>query len=182
MLSIINNKLYQKPDDAAYNLIVSESKLEVKEGNSFFNFDLATSYIVSKIDNKEFTLDLFVADDTKLTISYTNKMFSIDRSKTIETDFMKQYKSIRELQLVSLDKMELFIDNSIIECFLNDGEFTFTLRFFIENKSSNLALQGDTCRTLSVVSSIIVVYMCYIKPYLCSSVFICLRSAVKGHF
>ena len=47
---------------------------------------------------------------------------------------MQKWGSKRYCEINDLQKIEIFIDHSIIEIFLNDGEKAMTSRFFIEKK------------------------------------------------
>ncbi|ONI46281.1 hypothetical protein AN641_01825 [Candidatus Epulonipiscioides gigas] len=142
VLEIKNNKLYQSPHKQVYSLIKNESKLELIAGAHNVN-NLSECYIKSNIANKEFELNLFSSNDEQVKLSYKNNIFKVDRSKTMQTEFMQQYGSVREVEMLSLNMLEIFIDNSVIEIYINNGEFTLTMRFFMQENNNNLELMGD---------------------------------------
>ena len=63
---------------------------------------------------------------------------SLDRSATEQTEMMLKFGSVRRCKVEKLELLELFIDRSVIEIFVNDGEKVLTSRFFIENRENLL--------------------------------------------
>ena len=133
VIEIQENKLIQKPHKSIYSLIQKETK----------DINLSKSYIKSYINNEEFELKLFKNKETFISISYKNNIFTLDRENTKQTEFMKKYGSKRSVEINDFKNIEIFIDNSIIEIFINEGEYVFTSRFFIENKSNEIEMMGD---------------------------------------
>ena len=151
VLTIENNKLIQKPHESIYKNIDSEAKEEVC-GTKEISIDLKHSYINAKVE-KNLEITLFNNGGKGLILKYNNSIFSIDRSQTIESDFMREYGSVREVEIKKLNDLEIFIDNSIIEIYLNKGEEVLTSRFFIENK--NNVVTSDIKLEISPVKSIV---------------------------
>ncbi len=85
---------------------------------------------------------------------YKDKVLTLDRSNTEQTEFMKKYGSIRSIEIDNLENIELFIDNSILEMYINNGEYTSTSRFFIDNKDKNITIKGEVEMEISEIGSI----------------------------
>ncbi|MGL5348766.1 MAG: glycoside hydrolase family 32 protein [Peptostreptococcaceae bacterium] len=143
VLSVVNHKLYQKPHRNIYKLIDESKKEMLTSGLTEIKNTIVRSYLKADIENKEFEINLFTRDDSKLSLIYKKGCFILDRSNTLQTKFMKQYGDYRRIEINQLDNIEIFIDNSIIEIYINNGEYVLTSRFFIENKNKLVEIQGD---------------------------------------
>jgi fructan beta-fructosidase len=89
--------------------------------------------------------------DTEKQVLYT------DRSNTANTSFNKNFKKmIRSEKKIPLQngavKLHIYLDNSIAEIFVNDGEAVFTSQFF--NNETNNGIELFSSGGISVFSSI----------------------------
>lgn len=153
VLCIKNDKLYQRPHEAIYSMVDFDNNVKFVQG-SHNHSNLFHCYIRSQIFNEEFEINLFVNDNEALKLCYKSNVFKVDRTKTLQTDFMKKYGSVREVRLENLNNFEIFIDASIMEIYLNDGEFVFTSRFFMKNPNNNFEIKGNIELEIFDISSI----------------------------
>ncbi|WP_052260858.1 glycoside hydrolase family 32 protein [Photobacterium gaetbulicola] len=136
------NKLMQRPlvefDQLKQPLVTLE-----QPGRYDIDGNLSQSHIiVDGIDDQTFSLTLFEDAEYKLMLAYQDGSLLLDRSQTVETDDMKRFGSERRVRLSSLQQLEIFIDNSVIEIFINGGEEVMTSRFFIPNRCHNMTFYG----------------------------------------
>lgn len=156
-LSLVNNHLYQLPIKEVYQSLFNKQTINLKAYNNVKLDNLLTSHL--EIDNlsnhKYFNLELFEnAQGQKIVLEYANGIFTLDRSASEKTKSMSELGDKRHLELASLDKLEVFIDNSIIEIFINDGYRTLTSRFFIDNPSNNVKSNQNIEMTIAQVKAI----------------------------
>lgn len=149
-LSIINNKVFQKPIPQIY-LQMNELQHFTIE-NTLTIDQLDQRYLCFDDINKSFSLALFNNPcNQHITLSYEDGVFCIDRSTSEQTESMLTLGSQRYCHIETLNKLEIFIDHSIIEIYINDGEKVLTSRFFISARQSIL----KTSAPLTFVSSVI---------------------------
>ena len=139
-LSIKDGKLYQYPVDAIKSLRVSSEEFTSKvETNNTYELELTfptnqKSELLLFSDSKENGLSLII--DTK------EGKIILDRSKA-GIQYATDFGTIREC---SIDTKEttanIFVDNSIIEIFINKGEKVFTSRVFPENYQSGIQIKS----------------------------------------
>ena len=128
-----NNQIYQRPVEQVYQQIGAmhyhqqQGKIEIPY--------LSQSYLKLEVNNQAFDLQLFKNElNQHLEISYHNGIFCLNRAQSEQSESMQKWGSKRYCEINDLQKIEIFIDHSIIEIFLNDGEKAMTSRFFIEKK------------------------------------------------
>ncbi len=108
----------------------------IKNKESYDNvMEISTSIQQSyvKLNGMEGDFKITLKDTSQthnIEIGYTGKCFYIDRSNTILTDQMEKYGNVRSVEIEKIDSLELFIDHSIIELFINNGQKAMTLRYF----------------------------------------------------
>ena len=102
-------------------------------------------------DHAPVTLDL-CEDATndkrfRITLDPTTKKITIDRSRC-GIPFAEEFGTTRTLSVEQMEavKLQIFVDTSSIEIFVNDGEGTFTSRVFPQ--------AGETCLSLAAGSTI----------------------------
>ena len=81
--------------------------------------------------------------------SKTQEVF-IDRTHAGNTGAIKDFDSIERVRVNPVDgkiKFHLFIDQSIVEVFVNDGEQVLTEQVFPTHKKSSLSTYSDNGRT-----------------------------------
>ncbi|MBV7388106.1 glycoside hydrolase family 32 protein [Pasteurellaceae bacterium TAE3-ERU1] len=83
-------------------------------------------------DGKPFDWTLFDNPQGQcLRLSYDGNMLHLDRTLSEQTDTMRQWGSVRQCEVGELRSLEIFIDHSIIEIFINEGAHSMTSRFFM---------------------------------------------------
>lgn len=63
-------------------------------------------------------------------------MLSLDRSQTEQTELMEKFGSVRHCKIEQLETIEIFLDRSVVEIFVNGGEKVLTSRFFIAKREN----------------------------------------------
>lgn len=139
-LSIKDGKLYQYPVETITSLRVSSEEFTSKvETNNTYELELTfptnqKSELLLFSDSKGNGLSLIV--DTK------EGKIILDRSKA-GIQYATNFGTIREC---SIDTKEttanIFVDNSIIEIFINKGEKVFTSRVFPENHQNGIQIKS----------------------------------------
>lgn len=130
-LSLKNGKVVQQPIANIGQL----QAVEISEKIAIKHLD--TSYLQISVENQPLALEFFQNElGQKLTMSFKNGAFSLDRSQSEQTELMKKFDSIRHCKIDKLDTIEIFFDRSIVEIFLNGGEKVLTSRFFIANRQN----------------------------------------------
>lgn len=148
-----NNQIYQLPIEQIYQQIEDITEYQILD--SLHLHDLAQSYLHIKLEQPHFTMRLFNNElQQHLTLSYQNGLFCLDRSASEQTETMLKFGSQRYCHIEHLQEIEIFIDHSIIEIFLNHGEKALTSRFFIENKQNLISVAQPTTLKIGKISSI----------------------------
>lgn len=139
-LSIKDGKLYQYPVEAITSLRASSEQFTAKaETNNTYELELTFP------PNQKSELLLF--SDSKgnglsLIVDTTEGKIILDRSKA-GIQYATDFGTIREC---SIDTKEttanIFVDNSIIEIFINKGEKVFTSRVFPENHQNGIQIKS----------------------------------------
>jgi len=92
-----------------------------------------TSFMLRlEVDSDEFALELRNARGEKVTFSADEKEFILDRSQ-MSQNYAQEYGDIRKApRLTQTQVIEVYIDKSVMEIFINGGKHTMTSRFFID--------------------------------------------------
>ena len=159
-LSIKDGKLIQQPVRELVALrkkqalsesgLLSEAKRFERNGANCYELQLDVTFLASA-DHAPVTLDL--CEDTandkrfRITLDPSTKKITIDRSRC-GIPFAEDFGTTRTLTVEQMNavKLQIFVDTSSIEIFVNDGEGTFTSRVFPE--------AGETCLSLAAGSTI----------------------------
>ena len=126
--------------------------LRLKEESNIFNKKHNNQYELILDDIKDsFELKLFKNEDEELVLTYdkNNKKLTLDRSK-MQHQFAQNYGVIREMRVKeSLISLQIFVDQSSIEIFVNHGEAVMSSRIFPKDKQNEIQLnQKDIKITL----------------------------------
>ena len=121
--------------------IVIGSQVIENNGNQF---ELEIDF--TEIESNQFGLELFVSEGEGLVLEMdrTTQTVSLNREK-FEAAFGGEYGFVRTSQL-KIDKtveVQIFVDRSIVEIFINGGEVVFTARVFPKNKSNGINVFVD---------------------------------------
>ncbi len=133
LLTLRNNRIYQKPIEQAYPQTLTALEIE----HEMLIQGLDSSYLAFNAAQQNFELELFSNDKQQhLAISYQDGLFCLDRSTSEQSESMLSFGEKRYCEIAKLQQVEIFIDRSVIEIFLNDGEKALTSRFFIKNRQN----------------------------------------------
>ncbi len=139
-LSIKDGKLYQYPVEAITSLRASSEQFTAKaETNNTYELELTfppnqKSELLLFSDSKGNGLSLIV--DTK------EGKIILDRSKA-GIQYATDFGTIRECSINTKETTaNIFVDNSIIEIFINKGEKVFTSRVFPENHQNGIQIKS----------------------------------------
>lgn len=149
-LGIADGKLVQKPAKELEQLREGEETAEFEfEGkkqieNKSSQFELEIHF--NGQGACKFGLELFASETEGLVLEFdrSSQTVSLDRGK-FEASFGGKYGYIRssELEIGSSMKVQVFVDRSIAEIFVNDGEVVFTTRVFPKEESKGIILSSD---------------------------------------
>lgn len=126
-LNVIDDMLVQTPLAELQNL--RKEKLEVSDetllpSSSFeFEFEADSNFSLELSNEKGDTL-IFEMNETE---------FKLDRSNNSHT-YAEEYGLVRLApRLDRTQHIQVFVDNSVLEIFINNGKHTMTSRFFIQD-------------------------------------------------
>lgn len=143
-LQLINNHLYMRPIEELKNLRIdsgSHQSYNLNEAVLLSN-DKKQLEINLDIENKDFTIQFNNSSTDLLSIQYDAKEGKFTLYRNDVNDY--RYASIVSCETV---QMQLYVDTSSVEIFINQGEAVFTERFYSEeapeiwvssNEASNL--------------------------------------------
>ena len=141
-LSIIDNTLIQKPIRSIENIknsvIFHENTKNYKS-----KINSPTFINLSNIKSREFTLKIYydTQKDTGFSITYKNNLFEIKRDMF---NIINENQGItRTIEIYNLDIVDIFIDNSSIEIFINNGVYTMTSRVFPIESENTIIYESD---------------------------------------
>lgn len=147
-LVIKNKKLYQQPvketlelrDNCLHSFTQDKPSLYNVEQNTYelkLSFNHTSTGTVTLLSDNTVNSGLILNFDTK-----SGKM-SIDRSQ-VGVSFASEYGDIREFSISKQPlTLQIFIDQSIVEIFINDGEQVATLRVFPEKNQTYFHIECD---------------------------------------
>jgi fructan beta-fructosidase len=121
---------------------LSEAKTLEMKSNSYrlnLTIDLANSKGVS--------IDLLKNGEEKSVLSYdvATQKLSFDRTKSGKVDFNKTFPSVESMKVIPQNgilKLDIFVDNSIVEIFANDGRAVLTDLVFPNTKGGTIGISA----------------------------------------
>ncbi|MGL4971035.1 MAG: GH32 C-terminal domain-containing protein, partial [Cetobacterium sp.] len=98
--------------------------------------------------NTDFKIDLRIGENEKTTFSYDykNKKATLDRNIS-----GAGYNGSRSCSLEVLEKIHIFMDNSSVEIFLNDGEEVFTGNIYPNKNSLGIEIMTKMLFTIPMI-------------------------------
>ncbi|WP_404407301.1 glycoside hydrolase family 32 protein [Jeotgalibacillus malaysiensis] len=142
------NRLLQRPAEAL-ELLKGSSVAEGELSSGSAGIDLAgfkAWRAKLKIEQAtDLQLEMFVSENEKFTITYDRaaKKVITDRSGMVHVT-EPQYGATREVTLTeNLFNLDIIVDHSIAEIFINDGEAAFTCRVFPLTEDKQLKVTSD---------------------------------------
>lgn len=145
-ITLKDDKLIQKPAEELKNLRGEEKKISFNLENEeklFEGFNEKSYEMICEF--KEFSglyfgvkLKASKNEETLVYYDIKNKKIVLDRSNSGEK-FAEKYGTKRKCYIDSKNiKLQIFVDVSSIEIFINDGEEVFTSRIFTKENSNNI--------------------------------------------
>ena len=126
-LILKNNHLYQVPISATKELFKNQKIAELQDWDT----ELVAQYL--KLTN---LADFELGITENLTLRLSNQKLEL-----IRNSWLNGVEEIREMQ-GAITNVEIFIDNSTLEIFINEGEHAFSARFFGKVKKISLHAQA----------------------------------------
>jgi beta-fructofuranosidase len=156
-LVLENNILKQKPVEELKYLRKDTEEFTGSLNNNSLNIDNScTAYeleiSLSNLNSYKTDLKLFKSENEEFSISFdSNKNIVYINKENFENSFAEEFGATRscEMKIDKKLKLNIFVDNSIVEIFVNNGEVTFTSRVFPLSSSTNIQL--STCGSLDYV-------------------------------
>ena len=115
-LKNIDHKIYQYPINEIFNLKKNERKVTIDSTKKEYEKECLIHY-----ENHHQTFHIQCND---LVINYENKIFSLSFLND------KTERKERSLEINDLQELDIFLDSSSIEIFINHGEKTLTSRYY----------------------------------------------------
>ncbi|GAA3634256.1 sucrose-6-phosphate hydrolase [Lactobacillus hamsteri] len=145
-LEIKDGKLLQKPVEAIKSLRHDEEKITsqlIKE-NSGNQYELELEIAADQIGNLHLAANDDLSQSLRIAFDTQNGTLTLDRSKSgkkVAIDHGEQ----RTVSLAKNSKLRLniFIDHSLAEIFVNDGEHVLTGRFFADPSHQKISFDKD---------------------------------------
>ncbi len=147
-LTIENGKLIQRPTknlesikkDVLFEAINGEVKVDT------LNRLTPKSCIMhlENPSNEDFELDLFATDMYKgFEIKYESRKntFTISR-RTLTNQMNSEFGTERSIKTFTLSSLDIFVDHSTVEIFINDGEYVMTSRVFPTQFERKIRMSG----------------------------------------
>ncbi|MDO5047686.1 MAG: glycoside hydrolase family 32 protein [Anaerococcus sp.] len=135
-LEIRDGRLYQRPQDFTEKIIESKkttsNKLEVKS--------IKPMRILIENVMEDIKIDFFKDKNgsSPLILTYREESLLLERLDIID----RKNWEVRILEL-KVDKLEIFIDRSSVEIFVNDGGYTLSTRIFPEDEEESLEISSN---------------------------------------
>ncbi|AVN62529.1 hypothetical protein CG001_02725 [Mesoplasma coleopterae] len=126
-LYVKNNRLYQLPIKELDAL----RKDEISLLNGSYNYENGLSEIIADQINDDFEIKFKNDKNENILISNKNNELIIDRSNTTFKD-EENLPSIINLGNLNVKNLRILIDRSVMEIFINEGQYAISVRFFID--------------------------------------------------
>ena len=136
-----NIVVQSKPIDEIKSL---ETEEHVVEENTFSSKVATYSVLFSEIGNDSIEVILSNKELEKITISYDEGILTIDRNKSGNFDFSDKFAGKYSSDKLSnrIKKLQIFVDVSSVEVFVNDGEIVMTELVFPTNPFTIISYSG----------------------------------------
>ncbi len=137
-LSLVNGRIYQEPLEELAQLrssIIIESDIKFnQEQRELCIHDYKTMELKIKYNQAiKDEFQILIRDNVRIIYSALKNTFTVER-KNFKDDKTEQ----RHCNLENLINLNIFIDASSIEIFINDGQEVFTCRFFAEDNEKDI--------------------------------------------
>lgn len=124
-LTNVNGKIYQYPIKEISELKQESKQLHITKEVSVINKSSFIKYVPEK---QSFTMQL-----NNLKINYNDSLFTLEYLNDLYG------RKARNIEIDTINEMEIFIDHSSIEIFLNHGEKVMTCRYYDDLETINIS-------------------------------------------
>ncbi|WP_225743194.1 sucrose-6-phosphate hydrolase [Marinilactibacillus sp. Marseille-P9653] len=142
-LTIEDGKLKQRPlpEYQVLRKQVQKMSIERTEALEMIKETSDTYEMIVKVEQPTRALKIKLSQDT--TLEYNGKVF------TLSLGASGFGRSKRTIELSELNSIQLFLDTSSLEIFLNDGEYVLTTRLYPTSQLNSIEFSGDTSVQIS---------------------------------
>lgn len=147
-LTIEDGKLIQRPtrnlESIKKDIIFEAINGEIKKDSLMRRTPDSCIMHLENLNNDDFELDLFATELYKgFEIKYETRksQFTISR-KTLKNQFNSEFGTERSISVFTLKSLDIYIDHSAIEIFINDGEFVMSSRVFPVSQEHKIRMSG----------------------------------------
>ena len=141
VLKIISNKIYQQPIEELKSLRKEQLNIE---NNKIYNIDCCFELLIENILN-----DITIKLENDVIIQFKENLFTLK----FDSDKLGCGRTSRSVEINNCNKLQIFVDYSSIEIFINDGEEVFSTRFYPNEKNIILEINGNGNNTLYPLNS-----------------------------
>ncbi|RZQ58087.1 sucrose-6-phosphate hydrolase [Weissella paramesenteroides] len=148
-LKVVNNKLYQLPVPAMSTLVVAEQILLENQqqlvAHAGQQYELKLNLAADQTGNLLLVSDGTEAHSLQLKFDTNEAGYLIVDRSNVGEKFAIAYGETREIALNTHQalNLDIFIDHSVCEIFVNGGEKVMTLRFFAPQQQTMIAFAGQ---------------------------------------
>lgn len=132
---IINHKVKTETLTLSKNYVLNSSLGEKTQNSYRLNLDIDLT------SSKGFDLQILKFENQYLLLSYdvSTNMFSMDRTKSGKVDFSKRFPSIETIKILPQNnrlQLDILVDKSIVEVYVNGGKIVLTDLVFPVNQAT----------------------------------------------
>jgi fructan beta-fructosidase len=130
-------QLVSNPIQEVTSLRQKEIEILNQQGSGSFEMEIHMT------DSSQLILSQGAED--KIVLGYANGQFTFDRTKSKNHSFQKDFSSVESVLIASKPSeitVRFFVDQSVIEIFVNGGAYTITDQFFLESGKMTLQTVG----------------------------------------
>nr|WP_328703146.1 sucrose-6-phosphate hydrolase [Alkalihalobacterium elongatum] len=141
-LVLKNGHIYQQPIKELQELrknevLIEGIKIETEE-LQISQLEGSTYELQMHVTELETSLlEISLKDSVRLTYNRKDQVFTLER-----ISLSTGKPEVRQCQLSKLNKLQVFVDTSAIEIFINDGQEVFTARIFPEVENKKISLKA----------------------------------------
>lgn len=136
-LILKNNKLYQQPIEEMKDLRINHINVKLKDEKEYKGLKSNIYELDIKFNNIVDQFRLELKQDLELNF---NKEKGIIKLKLGKSGYGRD---LRIVELSELRNLQIFMDSSSIEIFINDGAEVFTTRIYSDKNTDNIVMTGN---------------------------------------
>lgn len=149
-MKIVGGHLYQHPVQELQKLRIGQPSivnLDFHNGNHEYYASIhPQSEIIINVNSLiNGRLEITIRNNIQLSYDPSNKIFTMARKKFADNRLEK-----RQCIVNHLHKLQMYLDSSSIEVFINDGQEVFTARFFADQKDDTFHISSEAEASLNL--------------------------------